>query len=84
MRTEEIGPRIFRLYGEVTWDGEALAERHLRATGRERVRAALAAAAASGDAETVDRWLRSYGSSIVRAVGAEVDRLEVEIQRLNP
>ncbi|KAG1666455.1 hypothetical protein FOA52_015125 [Chlamydomonas sp. UWO 241] len=84
MRTEEIGPRVFRIYGEVTWDGERLAERYLQQAGRERVRAALESAAVSSDPQAIDAVMQSYGGGIVRAVGAEVDRLEAEIKKFNP
>ena len=86
-KTEEIGPRVFRFKAEVAWDGERLAERYLARIGRDkfisRLQQALSEPSGSDNAQ-VDRILKAYGKGIISAVGAEVDRLENEIQALNP
>ncbi len=44
----------------------------------------LQAAAAAGDRSALEALLRAYGRDLVSAVGAEVDRIEGNIQRMNP
>ncbi|GAX81488.1 hypothetical protein CEUSTIGMA_g8917.t1 [Chlamydomonas eustigma] len=83
-KTEEIGPSIFRFKAEVAWDGEQLAGRYLSRVGRERFIARLQEALKDPDPTAIDQVLKAYGRGIISAVGAEVDRLETEIQSLNP
>lgn len=85
-KTEEIGPRVFRFKAEVAWDGERLAERYLARVGRDKFvnRLQQALTAPNANQAQVDRLLKAYGKGIISAVGAEVDRLENEIQALNP
>jgi hypothetical protein len=146
MKSEELGPGVFRFKAEVAWDGEAVAGRYLARCGRDalvarlaaameadKAAAAAAAAAVVGTAGTspplgeqgsnsggdggderrsllvdgyaasevargrngvgqpgavapphrhsaVDLVLQRYGRDIINAVGAEVDRIEGEIQ----
>ncbi|KAG1660211.1 hypothetical protein FOA52_005080 [Chlamydomonas sp. UWO 241] len=84
-KTEEIGPRVFRFKAEVAWDGEALAKRYVQRIGRERLLARLRLAISPGSPpDALDNVLTGYGKGIISAVGAEVDRIEAEIQTLNP
>ncbi len=52
--------------------------------GRERLLGQLQAGAAAGDRTALEALLRAYGRDLVSAVGAEVDRIEGNIQRMNP
>lgn len=87
-KTEEIGPRIFRFKAEVAWDGELLAGRYLKMAARSGMREQLVKglrkALDDPDPEVLDKVLKRYGRDIISAVGAEVDRIESEIQLKNP
>ncbi|KAG2500759.1 hypothetical protein HYH03_001521 [Edaphochlamys debaryana] len=83
-KTEEIGPGIFRFKAEVAWDGEQVVRRYLQRCGREQLMGRLEAAASRGDRDALEAVLRGYGRDLVSAVGAEVDRIESEIQKMNP
>jgi zinc transporter 9 len=85
-KTEEIGPRVYRFKAEVAWDGDKLAERYLARIGRDKFISRLQQALSDpfADRAQVDRILKAYGKGIISAVGGEVDRLENEIQVLNP
>ncbi|GFH11850.1 uncharacterized protein HaLaN_07421, partial [Haematococcus lacustris] len=82
-KTEEIGPGVFRFKAEVAWNGDQLVERYLqRWSGSGTVQHEHAACGEAGS--PLDRVLKSYGRDIISAVGAEVDRIELEIQAINP
>mmetsp|Transcript_3669 Transcript_3669/g.10316 ORF Transcript_3669/g.10316 Transcript_3669/m.10316 type:complete len:306 (-) Transcript_3669:2083-3000(-) len=83
-KTEEIGPGVFRFKADVGWDGATLAARYIERIGRDRLLQRLRAALKSPSPHEIDRVLQGYGKGIVRAVGAEVDRIEAEIQEMNP
>ncbi|KAF5826639.1 hypothetical protein DUNSADRAFT_2486 [Dunaliella salina] len=84
-KTEEIGPGIFRFKAEVAWNGDKLVERYLERCGRGRVEAALRhALSPMTHPALLDGVMKSYGRDIINAVGAEVDRIEAEIQAINP
>jgi len=84
-KTEEIGPGIFRFKAEVAWNGDKLVERYLERCGRSRVEAALRhALSPMSHPSLLDGVMKSYGRDIINAVGAEVDRIEAEIQAINP
>jgi hypothetical protein len=55
-----------------------------RRCGREQLLGRLQAAAAAGDRAALESAVQSYGRELISAVGAEVDRIEAEIQKLNP
>lgn len=83
-KTEEIGPQIYRFKAEVAWNGEALVQRYLDRCGRARLMDQLRQASLRNDGAAVESLIRAYGRDIISAVGAEVDRIEAEIQQLNP
>lgn len=92
-KTEEIGPRVFRFKADVAWDGDMLVERYLARCGRQRLAERLATAleaekqaqrSGRATAGELDLVLKGYARDIINAVGAEVDRIEVEIQAINP
>jgi zinc transporter 9 len=84
-KSEEVGPGLFRFKVEIEFAGDAVVERYLNASGRrDRLQAALAAAAEAKDGGAVDAALLEYGRGMVTAVGDEVDRLETTIMQLEP
>ncbi|EIE24063.1 hypothetical protein COCSUDRAFT_28593 [Coccomyxa subellipsoidea C-169] len=84
-KSEEIGPNIFRFKAEIEFDGERIVEGHMeRIGGREQLLQQMYSAMATEKDDTVDLALRSYGRDMVGALGAEVDRLETEIQQIMP
>ncbi|GLC42515.1 hypothetical protein PLESTB_001106300 [Pleodorina starrii] len=83
-KTEEIGPAMYRFKAEVAWDGDMVVQRYLDRCGRDPLIGRLQAAAEQGDRQALERLMRSYGRDLVSAVGAEVDRIESEIQKMNP
>ncbi|GIL60411.1 hypothetical protein Vafri_14861 [Volvox africanus] len=83
-KTEEIGPAMYRFKAEVAWDGDQVVQRYLDRCGGDRLIGRLQTAAEHGDREAMERVMRSYGRDLVSAVGAEVDRIESAIQKMNP
>jgi zinc transporter 9 len=83
-RSEELGVRAYRFYGEIAFDGGEMARRCLDRVGRRRLFGALAAAAAARDAGRMDALMTAYSAAVVSATGAEVDRLERQISALVP
>ncbi|KXZ46661.1 hypothetical protein GPECTOR_41g625 [Gonium pectorale] len=83
-KTEELGPSVYRFKAEVAWNGDKVVERYLDRCGRERLVSELQAAARRGDRAAIEVLLRSYGRDLISAVGAEVDRIELDIQKMNP
>lgn len=83
-KTEEVGMQLYRFKAEVDWAGEQVVERYLERCGREALLARCREASASGDAAALEAWLKEFGRDIISAVGAETDRIEVDIARLNP
>jgi zinc transporter 9 len=83
-RSEELGVRAYRFYGEIAFDGGEMARRCLDRVGRRRLFGALAAAAAARDATRMDALMTAYSAAVVSATGAEVDRLERQISALVP
>jgi hypothetical protein len=83
-RSEELGVRAYRFYGEIAFDGGEMARRCLDRVGRRRLFGALAAAAAARDAARMDALMTAYSAAVVSATGAEVDRLERQITALVP
>ena len=85
-KTEEIGPGVYRFKAEVDFHGEAVVARHLERLDRggpalyQRMRAATWAE----HDRALDAALRAYGRDVVRALAAEVDRIELELQALDP
>ncbi|KAK9805865.1 hypothetical protein WJX73_010318 [Symbiochloris irregularis] len=85
VKSEEIGPGIYRFKAEMEFHGERIVERHLqRLGGTEMLHAQMHSAFMTGRPETLDLFLHQYGSSTIKALGAEVDRLEAAIVRLVP
>ena len=84
-KTEEIGPGLFRFKAEVSFAGPAVVDRHLkRARGAGGPREAVRAAARGGDRRAFEGALRAYGQGLVDALALEVDRIEAEIQTIDP
>ncbi|KAG2430069.1 hypothetical protein HXX76_010169 [Chlamydomonas incerta] len=83
-KTEEIGAGMYRFKAEVAWDGDQVVGRYLDRCGRDRLLGRLQAAAAANDRAALEALVQSYGRELISAVGAEVDRIEGEIQKLNP
>ncbi|MEW5309353.1 MAG: hypothetical protein WDW38_001247 [Sanguina aurantia] len=83
-KTEEIGPQVYRFKAEVAWDGDKVVERYLARCSRTRLAKQLSDACADPDPAALDAVLKAYGRDIISAVGAEVDRIESDIQRLQP
>lgn len=81
-KTEELGPGLFRFKAEIAFSGERVAERALSRCGREAWHARVVRAA--DDPRQLDAVLRAYGGMVVNSIGAEVDRIEAEIQAINP
>ena len=57
---------------------------HCVRCGRDQLLGRLQAAAAANDRAALEALVQSYGRELISAVGAEVDRIEGEIQKLNP
>ncbi|PNW82678.1 hypothetical protein CHLRE_06g289150v5 [Chlamydomonas reinhardtii] len=83
-KTEEIGAGMYRFKAEVAWDGDQVVGRYLDRCGRDQLLGRLQAAAAANDRAALEALVQSYGRELISAVGAEVDRIEGEIQKLNP
>jgi zinc transporter 9 len=84
-KTEEIGPGLFRFKAEVSFSGPTVVDRYLlRARGVGGPRAAVRAAARGGDPRAFEAALRAYGQGLVDALALEVDRIEAEIQMIDP
>lgn len=56
----------------------------MRRCSRTRLAKQLSDACADPDPAALDAVLKAYGRDIISAVGAEVDRIESDIQRLQP
>ena len=98
-KSEEIGPGVFRFKAEIEFDGPRVAARHMARLGgggavAARVRRALEegdgqrGAATPSDPRDPDAALEAalaeYGTSMVGALGLEVDRIETSIQAFMP
>lgn len=83
-KSEEIGNQIYRFKAEIAFAGDEIVRRHLERTGREVLYSQIDHAMWTKDTQAIDRVLSNYGQDVVSAVGAEVDRIEGEIQRLCP
>lgn len=81
-KSEEIGPGIYRFKAEIDFLGEEVVQRHMDRYGRDSLLRKIQTAAGS-NAELA-HTLKAYGEDIINAVGAEVDRIETDIQRINP
>lgn len=86
-RSEEIGPGVYRFSAELDFDGEKIAERHLKTINPQQLAHKFFNTqnpAMRDDTRAFSIALREYGSQLVRAVGSEVDRIEGDIQNLVP
>jgi len=85
VKTEEVGPGIYRFKAEIEFDGEQLVERHLTRTGRSGLLQLFRSAASDGASDkAIESIVKQYGEAVVEALGDEVDRLEEEIITLVP
>ena len=76
VKTRILGSDRFRASAEVTWDGRALAERHL-----EWARPVITDA---NSAEACDAAAREIGHRVVESLGDEIDRIEKDLQAKFP
>lgn len=86
-RSEEIGPGVYRFSAELDFDGEKIAERHLKTVNPQQLAHKFFNTQNPGDSSDTRAFsiaLREYGAQLVRAVGSEVDRIEGDIQNLVP
>lgn len=86
-RSEEIGPGVYRFSAELDFDGEKIAERHLKTVNPQQLAHKFFNTQNPGDSNDTRAFsiaLREYGAQLVRAVGSEVDRIEGDIQNLVP
>jgi cation diffusion facilitator family transporter len=90
-RSEEIGPGVYRFSADIDFHGDVIVSRYLNtvdvAALQRKFLRAHSAADTNAEAESTRAFqamLKEHGSQIVQAVGAEVDHLESEIQRLVP
>ncbi|KAL2932896.1 Metal tolerance protein C4 [Bienertia sinuspersici] len=88
-KSEVIGPGFFRFKAEIgvgstDFNGVVLVQNYINRAGGESW-AAQFRDAAKGDGETeLLKVMSNYGEEVVTALGSEVDRLELEIQKLVP
>eukprot|EP00892_Ulva_mutabilis_P005120 jgi/Ulvmu1/2980/UM015_0020.1 len=86
-RSEEIGPGVYRFSAELDFNGEKIAERHLKTVDPQQLAHKFFHTqnpANYADTRAFSIALREYGAQLVRAVGSEVDRIEGDIQKLVP
>ncbi|WMV22574.1 hypothetical protein MTR67_015959 [Solanum verrucosum] len=72
-----IGPGFFRFKAEIDFNGVKLVQNYLNRAGRKQ-------AVKHKDDAVIMEVMSHYGEEVVTALGAEVDRLEKEIQKIVP
>ena len=83
MCSSDLG--LFRFKAEVSFAGPTVVDRYLlRARGVGGPREAVREAARGGDRRAFEAALRAYGQGLVDALALEVDRIEAEIQTIDP
>lgn len=83
-KSEVIGPGFFRFKAEIDFNGVVVVQNYLERTGREDWANQFREAAKSNDDAALLKAMACYGEGVVEALGAEVDRLEREIQSIVP
>ncbi|KAK6796107.1 hypothetical protein RDI58_009562 [Solanum bulbocastanum] len=76
-KSEVIGPGFFRFKAEIDFNGVKLVQNYLNRAGRKQV-------VKQKDDAVIMEVMSHYGEEVVTALGAEVDRLEKEIQEIVP
>ncbi|KAJ3349449.1 hypothetical protein HDU91_006387 [Kappamyces sp. JEL0680] len=83
VKSTSIGCDWSRFKAEILFDGKAVAARYLEQNPyKAKMDIALLREAETN--EEIEAWMISHGASIVSILGKEVDRLELEIQRVRP
>jgi zinc transporter 9 len=90
-RSEEIGPGVYRFSADIDFHGDVIVSRYLNTVDVPALQRKFLRAHNATDVDTDEEstrafqaMLKEHGARIVQAVGAEVDHLEGEIQRLVP
>lgn len=84
-KSEELGIGKYRFKAEIAFDGEEIARRCLQRCGTSRLYQRVTRAASSNSAPgALDAVFLHYTDMVVTTMGTEVDRLEREIQAMNP
>ncbi|XP_020083108.1 metal tolerance protein C4 [Ananas comosus] len=83
-KSEVIGPGFFRFKAEIDFNGVVVVQNYLERTGREEWAKQFREAAKCEDDKALLMVMANYGEDVVEALGAEVDRLESEIQKIVP
>eukprot|EP00887_Chlorella_sp_A99_P004011 scaffold11.g4011.t1 len=89
-KSEEIGDGIFRYKAEIQWSGDCVVDKYLEGLGRDSVYAQLRSAACRIDIDqavmqdAMDYAMRDFGRGVIRTVGEEIDRIEMELKALVP
>ncbi|XP_059306601.1 metal tolerance protein C4-like [Lycium ferocissimum] len=83
-KSEVIGPGFFRFKAEIDFNGVKLVQNYLDRAGREQWAKKLRKASKHKDDAAILEIMSHYGEEVVTALGAEVDRLEKEIQEIVP
>ena len=92
-KSEEIGDGVYRFAAEISWSGEHIVEKYLEALPRDSIYAQIRETACqlpSNDLDddalrnAMDLTMMNFGRGVIRTVGEEIDRLEVELKELCP
>jgi len=84
-KSEEIAPGVFRFKIEISFCGTEIVRRYLAEPAlRAEVAQRFTAATAATDGRALDEALAMYGRGLIQTMGAEVDRLEVIVKRVEP
>jgi solute carrier family 30 (zinc transporter), member 9 len=86
-RSEEIGPGVYRFSADLDFHGDVIVQKYLARVDAAALQAKFLRTANADDPSDTRAFeivLKEHGARIVQAVGAEVDRMEDEIQRMVP
>ena len=86
-RSEEIGPGVYRFSADLDFHGDEIVARYLARIDAHTLQAKFAKSCGEGrdgDTSAFELLLKEHGARVVQAVGAEVDRMEAEVQKLVP
>ncbi|CAG9462386.1 unnamed protein product [Pedinophyceae sp. YPF-701] len=86
-KSEEIGPGLYRFKAELEFSGDKIVSRLMEHYGREETLARFRKACEAGGTEgnwRLEQLLREFGSGVISANGAEIDRIESCIKKAVP
>ncbi|PSC74152.1 Metal tolerance C4 [Micractinium conductrix] len=92
-KSEEMGDNVYRFKAEIQWSGEHVVQKYLESAGRTKLYGAIRAAACNAPQvgpnpavmeDAIDLAMMEFGKGVIRTVGTEIDRLELELKAINP